>query len=137
LHLYKFLKLFYENAGFIMAISQRRQQALKEWASLENDDGSTLVYKAANKHGYARHTAVNLTNEKTVEIRIFRGNLSEQGFWKNIEFLHAAFHFTDAESVQNINPKAFTMFVKNEKKLYPNLCRFIADKGIQGETVCA
>ena len=129
LHLYKFLKLFYLNPSFILKISGRRSMSkLHQWARIE-DGADGLVLKAKNKSGNQRYQAVNLTNECTVEIRIFKGTMISCEFWKNLEFCHAAFEFTRTESIPHIRLKYFLRWVQRHRNEYPNLAMFLAEGG--------
>ena len=128
-HLYKFMKLFYDNSDFILRFSQRKGVHLNQWASL-NDNEQNIIYKARNKNRGRedRHTAVNLGREFSVEIRVFRGTLNPLSFWKNIEFTKALFDFSRDYSLECMNELAFRDFIRFEKKRYPNLHSFMWDK---------
>lgn len=85
-HLFKFMKMFYDNTDFIIRFSQRKAHNLQHWAST-TDHERNIIYKAKHKNMYSgenRHTAINLSRENTVEVRIFRGTLCPPSFWKNI-----------------------------------------------------
>ena len=129
LHLYKFLKLFFENQEFILTVSRRKKYLLEQYASLETDE--SIVYKAKTKYNdddKGRYTAVNLRNDETVEVRIFRGTLHPEGFWRNIEFCKAAYDYTKNESIKNINANSFCKFIEKNKKEYFNLFTFLRKK---------
>lgn len=57
--------------------------------------GHIMSNERANISG-DRHSATNLQNEATVEVRIFRGNTREKGFFKNLEFVDAVYYFTQS-----------------------------------------
>lgn len=128
LHLYKFLKMFYENQEFILTISRRRKHNLDRYASLETDE--SIVYKATKKcNGHTkRYTAVNLENSETIEVRIFRGTLSENGFYRNIEFCKSLFEFTKEASLKDITVSKYCDYVMDNENTYPNLATFLIDK---------
>jgi len=128
LHLYKFLKMFFENQEFIAIISRRRSGNLNRWASLQSDE--SIVYKARTKNNTQRYTAVNLQNDESVEVRIFRGTLSPVGFWRNVEFCKAVYEFTKTASIRDISKDKFCDYVVEHKKEYPNLAQFLFDKGL-------
>lgn len=132
LHLYKFLKFFYENPEFILMISQRNRHKFDEWATLNTAktygdcDDESIYYKARHKTGnWKRHSAVNLQNNHTVEVRIFRGTLNPRSFWKNIEFLQALIEFTAQNSIDEISVRAFRVFLFNNKKRFVNLYNWL------------
>jgi hypothetical protein len=127
-HLYRFLKFFVENKEFIVAISQRKLDKLKKWANIEDDNDNELIYKAKKKSGNSeRYVAVNLRNNATVEIRIFRGTLNFNSFMKNIEFTHAVFMYTKENS--EITLKGFKEYIEYSKD-YTNLKKFISLKNL-------
>ena len=130
-HLYKFLKLFYENPEFILRISQRDKHSLQHWATLQqvhfvDHDDESLIYKAKYKRGnYHRYTAINLQNTHTIEIRIFKGTLNPRSFWKNIEFLKAVVDFTLDAALKDITVLKFLRFVHDHKQDYINLFNWL------------
>lgn len=125
-HLYNFMKMFYNNPDFILRISQRDSNNLRDWASVE-DTEENLIYKAIHKsHGNnSRHTAVCLGREKSVEVRIFKGTLCPPSFWKNIEFVKALYDFTKDHSITQIDEESFRSYIKPKQKEYPNLYHFM------------
>ena len=128
LHLYKFLKMFFENQSFITTISRRKSSNLAQWASLQSDE--SIVYKARKKGCENRFTAVNLQNSDSVEVRIFRGTLSPVEFWRNIEFCKAVYEFTKDASIKDITTDEFCKYAVEHKKEYPNLEQFLVDKNL-------
>lgn len=126
LHLYKFMKLIYENPVLTLAVSQRMPEKLEAWAGLTKENPQELIGKALRKWGPAgRYVAVNLENAPTVEVRIFRGTLKWESFRKNLEFCHAAWAFSQAESLERMHSKLFVSWVGAEAKEYPNLNKFL------------
>lgn len=53
--------------------------------------------------GNHKYSVVNLSKDPTIEIRIFRGNVSRIGFLKNIEFVHAVYEFTKLASYRSVS----------------------------------
>jgi len=118
LHLYKFLKLFYENPSFIQKVSRRDTYSMERWSDVRHG-GEDLVYKA--KH----YTAVNLRPHETVEVRIFKGTLSIKGLWERLEFVHAAYEWTQNISIKDVSIENFLKWVEEHKKAYPYLAEFL------------
>jgi len=126
--LYKFMKFFAENVPFIVAISQRKLEKLQQWANVEDEDDSAIMYKAKKKDGNSkRYVAINLQNYSTIEVRIFRGTLNFQSFMKNIEFIHALFMFTKESKI--ITLESFKEYISNSCE-YSNLKKFIKLKNL-------
>lgn len=126
--LYRFLKFFVENKEFIIGISQRKLDKLQKWANIEDDNNSELIYKAKKKGGNsARYVAVNLQNNATIEIRIFRGTLNGQSFYKNIEFVYSLFMYTKENN--EISLQGYKDYISNSCD-YSNLKKFIKLKNL-------
>jgi len=127
-HLYKFMKLFYDNPKFITKISQRTSSTnLNRWASI-SDDEHHIKNKAKEKRTYdyeERYTAVNVGREHTVEIRIFRGTLLPESFWKNIMFTKAAFEYSYKGKVNDMTEIGFRHYIKTNKNEFPELYGFL------------
>ncbi len=123
-HLYKFLRFFRENTAFVTKISQRNPARLDEWSTLSSDE--SILYQAKKGSTCERYVAVNLGPPDTVEIRIFRGNLLETAFRKNLEFCKALFDFTAVSSSSSLTAIHFHKFVVKNKKQFPNLLAFLS-----------
>ena len=84
-------------------------------------------YHGEARDGQARHEALNLTGHETVELRIFRGTLNAEGFWKCIEFTEALVQFTATGQfgIKEIRPDNFIKFVLRRQKQWPNLAAFL------------
>lgn len=137
-HLFRFMKFFVDNSDFVTKISQRKIYNLDRWAALtDNPEESTkeytddvLMYKAKKKRGNSkRYLAVNLQNDKSVEIRIFRGTLNDSSFFKNIEFVQALYDYTKSISESDMSLQSFFTFLRDNNE-YPYLRKFIADKNL-------
>ncbi len=86
-------------------------------------------YKTFTKSSNVRRSAVNNTNENTVELRIFKGTLNPVLFMKNIEFTHALVTFAKSSDIEQMTTKDFAMYVGLNGGIYPNLCKFLVWKG--------
>lgn len=127
-HLFRFLKFFQENKDFIVAISQRKIDNLKRWANLEDENNDTLIYKAKKKNGNnSRYVAINLSNSQTIELRIFRGTLNLNSFFKNIEFAHSLYLFTRDNS--EISIEKYKEFIHSNSD-YSHLSKFLKLKNL-------
>ena len=78
-----------------------------------------------------RYAACNIT-DKTVEVRIFRGNLREDRLRKNIEAVMAAIEFSKRATDYTPPTDAdFVNFVNANAQRFPNLARYITDHATQ------
>lgn len=126
--LYRFIKFFIDNKEFVTAISQRKIDNLNRWATIEEESTSEVIYKAKKKSGNSRrYVAINLQNDRTIEIRIFRGTLNYQSFMKNIEFCYALFNFT--RDCKDITLESFKEYISKSSE-YNMLNKFIKTKNI-------
>src|SRR3989442_1085416 len=86
-HLYWFCRLV--NTDLFAELSQRTQDGFNYCQRTTNTSPRVFV----NRTAYTRYLAVNLLNVKTVEVRIFRGNMEENRIRKNAEAVIAAVEF--------------------------------------------
>ena len=146
LHLAHFLHFMYNNPSFVEFIAQRTSNT---YASFVPEERANVLNRAKTKRGnYERYAIVNLQNQSTIEIRIFKGNLRPDAFMKNIEFCKALYDFTNPDELDSFNIKYehqldryinghvlefnmdmsttynvgnFIKFVADNKETYPNL----------------
>ena len=127
-HLYKFLHFMYNpaNVSFITHLSQRlTMENIKQWSAFDNSL-TVIKEKAVQRIQVGdRHTAVSLCRRNTVELRIFKGTLYPEHFWKNIEFAHALYNFSKDYSKFNMIWAVFLDYIKTNKNYYPNLYKFL------------
>jgi len=80
-----------------------------------------------------RYQAVNTSNRNTVELRIFRSNVSEYGFMRALEFTDALVHYLKQTSIreQSLNYKAFVHYMKKPEVRceYPNFWSWLITNG--------
>lgn len=128
IHLFKFLRFFYDmDQDFILAISQRGSvEKMDSWSTLKKETKTTSLAKSKYQSG--RYTAVNMQNSNTVEIRIFKGTLKKESFFKNLEFCKSVFEFTKDTGIKDITVDKFKAFLCRHKKSYRNLIKFIETK---------
>ena len=117
-----------ENAQYIEHIAGRKPN---NFCLLKKEDNITAVGRSLNnnieQYG-TRHVGLNLTNEKTIEFRMFAATTDLDVFQKNIEFVVALReYFTPGNST--LHPKEQTHFGKflewvrqpSNKKMYSKL----------------
>lgn len=76
-----------------------------------------------------RYVALNIT-ERTAEARIFRGTLSQAGFFKNLEFVQALVEFCSPANRgirEAVSAKEFCKWLP--RKSYPTLHKFLVERG--------
>lgn len=117
-HLYKFVRFVYEirNRMFLHLISQRENPTgdhCHRYCRYWDDDQNDLPSVAKMKRNLVRdkHGAINLINQDTVELRIFRGVDNEQDFKKNMEFVYSLYEFTRDVTVKNLTLERYIQYV--------------------------
>jgi hypothetical protein len=140
-HLYRFIHLFYQNRRLITQVSQRPREELDRWASLNIEEPMynsflerltpkkpTLASCKAKARGHADHkkyAAINTCGGgRTIEVRVFKSTLCPQAFFKNLEFLHAAWVYSKQAASVERSGAAFKLFAFNNGNTYPNLEAF-------------
>ena len=80
-------------------------------------------------HPDDRYVALNIT-ERTAEARIFRGTLSQAGFFKNLEFVQALVEFCAPANRgirEAVSAKEFCKWLP--RRQYPTLHKFLVERG--------
>jgi hypothetical protein len=85
-----------------------------------------------NKLMDGRYEALNFNGQRgdTVECRIFQSNVAKAGFFKNLEFCHAAARWAQQASIQRLKVAEFHQWVNrpDNRATYPFLTGFLAEK---------
>ncbi len=125
-HLYRFCRLV--NNPLFAKLSQRTDFHYCEQTmptSVRQPDGTLRI-----ETNYLRARAVNLQPAKTVEVRIFRGNMREDRIRKAVESVIAAIEFTrtNTNCFGLFSPdQDFVKYVRDNSATYPNLNRYLTE----------
>ena len=81
-----------------------------------------------------KYEAVNMSHPHTIELRIFKSNISKHGFYRVLEFTDALVQFSKNYTGLlglSLHYKTFLRFMDNEiiKSQYPNLTAWLIRKG--------
>ena len=119
LHVQKIV-VFVNAAANFELVTHVAQRSSERWAK--------ILDKKIGHCGYSpdRYEAVNLTNDNTIEFRIFKGNLKTDRILKNLQFVHATIEFTRTRSYRDLSADAFKEFVSRNRKQYQQLHDFIS-----------
>lgn len=109
------------NKAFVEMVAGRDTSS---WARIKPELG-----KISAKSTLDRYQALNLSNEKTIEVRIFRGTVKRSRFMANLEFCEALVRFTVDRSYQALNYQEFCKFVRANRKDWMHLDAFLVGKG--------
>jgi hypothetical protein len=80
--------------------------------------------KITDTAGEDRYEMLNLTSNRTIEMRIFKGTLNKRHFLADVEFAHALVHFCRTTSIRYLDTAKFMQFLRMNRKDYPNLYAF-------------
>ena len=143
-HLHRFLKLAYGNAELFSKFAGRVSQGyamwsdctiLDEYGQAQRKFGIKMQRERNGRrfdpnNGFAgayseRHSAINLTNKNTIELRFFRGNLRKEGILRNIELAHAMVEYTRGMPFHDVQLgmldwEWFEAYITENNGLYPN-----------------
>lgn len=108
-----------DNARFVDLIAQRRSNGYAR-----RDSGKKL--KDGKWNSENRYDILNV-GPRTVEFRLFKGNLRPERILKNLEFCHAVITYCATASMQELDVLWFASFLRKNRGMYPNLCRFLHD----------
>ena len=133
-HKMRFTKFIYDNQYQVERIAGRKAN---DYASF-GDKGQILRKVLHNDQRNGRYEVVNVYNDHTYEIRIFKGSLRKQRLLSNIEFVHAVCEYTrNMKVVAKHTPFAWSRFVKfvtDNEIQYPNLM-LIIDEAFASERI--
>ena len=122
-HELRFIKLIYDNQRQIERLAGRTSSYAKF-----NDKGS-LANRVKYGHQDDRYEAVNSQNERTLEVRVFRGSLKPARVLSAVELVHASVEYTRDLKVTGSNNALkwihFVRFVADQAETYPNLVNAI------------
>lgn len=83
----KLIYIFREHWTEMLKFSRRREDHVLEWAA-NYDDSYTAKYIATHEDYFGRYYFLNLTNENTVEIRLWRGTFRPETFEATLRFTY-------------------------------------------------
>ena len=114
-----------KNARFIEDIAGRN---MNRWCKSETKKISDGQYQSDD-----RYEAVNTVPSKTVELRIFKSNVSEHGFMRALEFTDGMIRYLKQSSMreQSLSYKSFISFIKKpeNRSEYPNFWSWLITNG--------
>jgi len=115
--------LVFVNADGNRALVQRiAQRSSDRWAKMYKK------YIRQGKDVFSdKYEALHLT-ERTIEFRIFRGNLRPARVLKNIEFCHSVVSYCQTASMQELNVHTgYLAWLGKNRGTYPNLVKFLGE----------
>lgn len=143
LHLYKYIGFLYdENHRELVKLVAQRTKGWEQYASFRVEDCGKHVkqlakqkinnrpnVKTGDSRQHMRHSAISLMYPPTVELRIFGGTDTYEGFMKNLEFCMSVYEFTKQASIKQLVLEEYFKFLceRNNKHRFKNLYNFLAN----------
>jgi hypothetical protein len=130
------MKLLYLVERFwdeVLKFSRRSEAKAKQWANRyglynsEQNDPSQLLDRA--KADTARYRAVNLLNEHTIEIRIFRGSLRYETLIATLQFCHLLSTLSNTLELQEVVNLHWSDFVE-KASIHDELTAYLKLRGL-------
>jgi hypothetical protein len=119
-HQIRFMKLIYDNERQITRLAGRSSN----YATF-SDKGKIIPKVKNGEQSNGRYAAINIENDATLEVRVFRGSLRYERVLSAIELVHAAVEYTrDLKMSVKHKPLSWTRFVayvSEHSDTYPNL----------------
>lgn len=129
-HLYRFTQMIYRNETEMQRIAGRGSVHYAEY--IHSARVAAGVVKDRKRYGGSgdRYVAVNLQNQRTVEVRMFRGSLRPERLVANVELLHALVTYTRDMTVRQafdggLRFPKFLAHISASPTTYPNLIALI------------
>jgi hypothetical protein len=131
-HLERLVAMIGDEESLTMALSQRNRDQVQQWAAMPNSyrSASRYIDDLWNKTLDTRYMALNAPpGEARYEFRIPRGTLRPDRFQKNLEWIVSMIEFTRPEH-SYVSTRQYGQFVRLHERQYPNLARFMREKGL-------
>lgn len=96
----------------IIPFTRRRRGDIDRWASKPNanikkEDSNRSAIAKSKQNMYNRYRAINLRNEKTIELRIFRSSLKENTIKATIQFVDILCDYAMTHSIEDCSEVAW------------------------------
>lgn len=110
-----------DNKSFIHHIAGRIDNT---YANMESD--RTITFLRKHRHGGNRYNALNLNNEKTIEVRLFATPINYKEFASRLQFVQALVDYcSPAQSNESLKKQthyqAFMHWLSSRKRMFPEL----------------
>ena len=124
----KFLSFFKQNSEFIFKFSRRSRENFDRWCTVGEKNMCNVIGYAKKKiNDGPRYIAANVTKD-TIEIRIFRGTLKPEGFFKNIEFSVSLCEYVKEIGYKDVSLQSYLNYIDKNKKSYKHLYSYLVEK---------
>ena len=126
-HMLRFMKLIYDNQRQVERIAGRSNAGYATFA----DKGSLVRKVKEGRQSDGHSSAVNVENNATIEIRVFKGSLRKERVLSALEFVTASVEYTRTLKVTGKNKSLswlhFTGYISRNEETYPNLALIMSE----------
>lgn len=125
-----------QNNEFINEVAGREQNRYCYRAKKRLTDGMKYINMGGSPHHDSLSVSKN-NKASTIELRIFRSNVSRNGFLKNLEFFDALVSFAEQNSAKDMYWDIFLKWISSSvnAKLYPEFTAWATKKSmLRGKT---
>jgi len=110
-----------DNKSFIHHIAGRIDN---NYARMNSD--RTIIFARKNRHGGDRYNALNLNNEKTIEVRLFATPMNYKEFASRLQFVQALVDYcSPAQSNESLKKQthyeSFMHWLSSRRRMFPEL----------------
>lgn len=123
----------------LTTLSRRKEEKINHWAKFttkdyKKEDLTLDIINKLNRENRSRYSALNLQNEATIELRLFRGTLKKETFLATLELVHNICKYAKENSIDDLESLDFYTIATYEKNEY--IKDYLALKGIKNKAVC-
>lgn len=112
------------NDSLVTCIAQRQSGTF-----CERDERKAKVTAVRADDG-CRYDILNISGHRTIEFRMFRGNLRPERVLKNLEFCHSLIRYCEQSGIKEAEDKGlYLAWLERNAKSYPHLVSFLIEKG--------
>lgn len=113
-------------ASLVTSIAQRSNSSYCTRSSKKLTDGT--------RSSQNRYDIMNVSvRHPTCEVRMFKGNLTVERIYKNLEFCHALVQYCRQSSMRSLTEWGnFSQWLIKNRGIYPHLTRFLIDQNVVG-----
>ena len=110
----------------LVKFSRRTQKQLERWAARYGYKDSPKEILKTAKGGFGRYVCLNLTNDETVEFRIFRGTLKKNTILASLQLIDRICDMALLLSDEELKNMSWTTFVSGCTQ--PELVQYLKER---------
>lgn len=114
----------------LLRFSRRTNDQVNHWARRYGfRQEPTEILNTAKSSNFDRYTCLNLTNEKTIEFRLFKGTLKSNTIIATLQLVNHICNIADSMATDDVTELSWIDFVeKIDKNRYPELVTYMKER---------